>query len=447
MLRDVPHILLVNPWIHDFAAYDFWAKPLGLLQLAAILRQSGVAVTYIDCLDRFHPRAPQSDPLARNGRGPYLKTRIETPPGLVDVARNFSRYGIRKEWLEEDLSILRPPDLILVTSLMTYWYTGVAETVRLLKGVFPETPLILGGIYASLCREHAATVPGVDRVVAGPGEEEIAALVAEFTGYPVSSGWQTGNMDSLPYPAFDLQTRIGYVPVITSKGCPFSCAYCASSFLNPVHARRQPESVLMELIHWHRNHRVDDFVFYDDALLVGAGRHIVPLLESVIRSDLRVRFHTPNALHVREINDETAVLMHRAGFKTIRLGLESAEFSKQWDLDEKLTEAEFQRAIRCLRSAGFRKEQIGAYLLAGLPGQQLEAVLRSIRIVADTGVTPIIAYYSPIPHTPLWDRAVASSRYDLAADPIFTNNAISPCQEEPFSWSTISKLKQWAGGK
>ena len=36
MKRDVPHILLVNPWIHDFAAYDFWAKPLGLLTLAAL---------------------------------------------------------------------------------------------------------------------------------------------------------------------------------------------------------------------------------------------------------------------------------------------------------------------------------------------------------------------------------------------------------------------------
>ncbi|MGD2036453.1 MAG: B12-binding domain-containing radical SAM protein, partial [Desulfobacterales bacterium] len=57
MKRDVPHILLVNPWIHDFAAYDFWAKPLGLLYLAALLRSHGLSVSYIDCLDRFHPRA------------------------------------------------------------------------------------------------------------------------------------------------------------------------------------------------------------------------------------------------------------------------------------------------------------------------------------------------------------------------------------------------------
>jgi hypothetical protein len=36
---------------------------------------------------------------------------------------------------------------------------------------------------------------------------------------------------------------------------------------------------------------------------------------------------------------------------------------------------------------------------------------------------------------------VAASRYDLEADPVFTNNAIMPCQKEPFSWTIISRLK------
>ena len=57
-----PHILCVNPWIHDFAAYDFWAKPYGLLLLAAFLRAQGARVSYIDCLDRFHPLAPTCAP-------------------------------------------------------------------------------------------------------------------------------------------------------------------------------------------------------------------------------------------------------------------------------------------------------------------------------------------------------------------------------------------------
>jgi len=83
--HDTPHILLVNPWIHDFAAYDFWAKPLGLLTLASILRRHGFNITYLDCLDRFHEKALQTDPYARCGRGPYLKTKIPKPGGLESL--------------------------------------------------------------------------------------------------------------------------------------------------------------------------------------------------------------------------------------------------------------------------------------------------------------------------------------------------------------------------
>jgi hypothetical protein len=39
MPKDTPHILLINPWIEDFAAYDFWARPLGLLTIAGVLRK------------------------------------------------------------------------------------------------------------------------------------------------------------------------------------------------------------------------------------------------------------------------------------------------------------------------------------------------------------------------------------------------------------------------
>ena len=131
MQSDAPHILLVNPWIHDFTAYDFWAKPLGLLTLAAILRKQGCRLSYIDCLDRFHPRAPQIDSPTRYGCGPFRKTRISKPAAFKDVPRRFSRYGIDPAWLREDLNRIDAPDIILVTSAMTYWYTGVQETIGL----------------------------------------------------------------------------------------------------------------------------------------------------------------------------------------------------------------------------------------------------------------------------------------------------------------------------
>ncbi len=441
MKNDVPHILFINPWIYDFAAYDFWAKPLGLLTLTAIVDLHGMDVSYIDCLDRFHLKAPVTDPYARYGRGPYLKTPIQKPVGLKDVPRNYSRYGIKKKWLTEDFLAIEKPDLILMTSLMTYWYPGVRETIRVVKKIFPDIPLVLGGIYAGLCHDHAQEHMGADLVFTGPGEKHILNLVKEFTGFSVSCKFDPDQLDTYPYPAFYLQRKTGYIPIMTSKGCPFRCKYCASHFLNPVQMVRSPESVVEEIKFWYQKYKVKDFVFYDDALLVDAENHAVPMLEKIITTGMNIRFHTPNAVHVRGITAKTAGLMLEAGFQTLRLGLETADFNKRDELDKKVTAVEFQRAVTFLKKAGFQKNQIGAYLLSGLPGQSIESIKDSINIVKQNRITPILAHYSPIPHTALWEKAVAACRYDLESDPVFANNAISPCQDKAFSWETLSYLK------
>ncbi len=444
MKYDTPHILLVNPWIHDFAAYDFWAKPMGLLYLASILQSHGFNISYIDCLDRFHPRAPQTDPYARYGRGPYIKTRIPKPSGLKDIPRNFTRYGIKKKWFKDDLLSIPKPDLVLMTSMMTYWYPGVQETTGVIKEIFPDVTIVLGGIYASLCHEHAQNYSGAHRIETGPGEEYILKLAGDYTGFPVTAKFDPAVLDTYPYPAFHLQRKTIYIPLLTSKGCPFACKYCAAHFLNPKGMVRNSESVVEEIKYWHEKYRVEDFVFYDDALHVDAEKHAVPMLESIIKAGLKVRFHTPNAVHIREISSQTARLMFQAGFKTVRLGLETAAFNMRNELDKKVTAAEFKRAVTCLKEAGFKKELIGAYLLTGLPGQEMKSVEDSIKTVKQNQVTPILAHYSPIPHTALWSSAVASSRYDLESDPVFTNNAIFPCRDERFSWQTISHLKKLA---
>jgi len=442
--RDTPHILLVNPWIHDFAAYDFWAKPLGLLTLASILRSHGFNITYLDCLDRFHPKASQTDPYARHGRGPYLKTKIPKPGELEDIPRNFSRYGIKEKWFREDLRCIKTPDLVLMTSMMTYWYTGVQETINVIKEIFSDVTIVLGGIYASLCYEHALKHSGAHRIVTGPGEKHLLEMVGECTGFSVNAKFDPDDLDTYPYPAFEIQKKINYIPLQTSKGCPFACKYCASHYLNPKRMVRNPESVVEEIRYHHEKYKVKDFVFYDDALLVDAEKHAIPMLDGIINAGLKVRFHTPNAVHIREISRQTARLMFQAGFKTLRLGLETTSLDIRNDLDKKVTVTEFTQAVTCLKEAGFDKNMIGVYLLAGLPGQQTELIENSIQSVKQTGATPILAYYSPIPKTSLWNLAVDSSRYHLESDPIFTNNAILPCQNEPFSWKTISRLKKLA---
>ncbi len=444
MKTDSFHILCVNPWIHDFAAFDFWARPLGLLSLAALLRENGLKVSYIDCLDRFHPEDPDPVRILWDGRGPFRKTRIQPPEDLVSKDRSFCRYGISPQWFEADLRMVGEPDLILVTSIMTYWASGVRETIEWIRKVYPDVPLVLGGIYATLCHDHAVGYAGADRVIKGPGEACLASVIKQETGIALNDprlGETSENLDLMPFPALDLQRAIPFAPILTARGCPFSCAYCAASFLEPVLRRRSPEHVFTEISHWHKAFGVRNFAFYDDALLLDAETHAIPLLEKIIGSEMDVFFHTPNALHIRAITGKTADLMFRAGFRTIRLGLETTDFSNRRAYDAKVAENDFITAVNHLKAAGFQKKQIGAYLLCGLPGQDLREVEASIRFVRKKGIMPVLAYYSPIPHTRLWPKAVRHSRYDLTQHPVFTNNTLFPCVTEPIDLIGISQLK------
>ena len=100
----------------------------------------------------------------------------------------------------------------------------------------------------------------------------------------------TDNLDSYPYPAFDLISHPDHVPIMTSRGCPYRCSYCASHIINDRFRRRDPIRVADEIFYWHTHLGVRNFSFYDDALLVTPGEMVIPLLREIIRRDLPIQF-------------------------------------------------------------------------------------------------------------------------------------------------------------
>lgn len=424
-------MILINPWIYDFAAYDLWSKPLGLLYLAGFLRDCGFRIYLIDCLDAHHPRMKDDPSMKRPrrrlyGTGKYWRKEVSKPSPLKDIPRPYSIYGISHKVFEEELRAIQRPVAILVTSLMTYWYPGVKEAIGLAKKNHPGVPVILGGIYARLCSDHATNNSGADGVMTLRDPVSLLKALEDHGIYAPEPLLDSGPP---PYPAFDLLSRVEYVCLLTSTGCPFRCPYCASHFLNPQISRRDPGEVLDEILYWRRDLGVRDFAFYDDALLASSDSHLAILLQDIERLGLDLRFHTPNALHVKEVTAEMATLMRRSGFRTIRLGLETSDFSLHRDLGDKISRGEFERAVNSLLRAGFTRNEIGAYILTGLPGQSLDSVMATIELVDRAGAVPYLSEYSPIPRTALWEKALSHSRYDLS-EPLFHNNILLPCWDD-----------------
>ena len=434
-----PHILLINPWITDFAAYNFWIKPLGLLRIAGLLRMNGFRITLIDCTD-------YSAKTNRYGDGTFLKTKIEKPLPLKSIPRNFSQYGIPEEILLKRFSMLEEkPNVIGITSGMTYWYPGVFKVIEIARKVFSNVPIILGGIYATLCSEHAKRHSGVDIVFNGRGESEVLKLISELTGSEIGSFEFRNSQSAIRnenYPAFDLYAQLDYVCVATTRGCPLTCSYCASPFLAKGFFRRDPFEVADEIEYWTGKYGVNNIAFYDDALLVEPSRHIIPILKEIIKRDIHCNFHTPNGLHIKEMDEETASLLFRTGFKTIRFGFETSNEAMQLETGGKVDNHAFKDAIKHLKRAGYSGEEIGVYIMVGLPGQRAGEVEESIAFVKEEGARPMLVEYSPIPHTPLFEKAKRMSEFDLENEPLYHNNSILPCQWDGFTIADGRRLKE-----
>jgi radical SAM superfamily enzyme YgiQ (UPF0313 family) len=439
------NILLINPWIHDFAAYDFWLKPLGLLYLGGLLRHNGHQVRFIDCLDPYHPAMIQSDcgDLQRHssGHGKFFRQIIAKPEALKMIPKNYCRYGILPEIFRNDLKLNQDADMVLITSMMTYWYPGVFEAIQLIKEVLPSVPIVLGGKYATLCYYHAIKYSGADYVIAGAGEKPVLQLLQDLFGEEITFVPDEDNLDSRPYPAFDLIKNAEQFPITTSMGCPYRCSYCSSHIFNNKFRRRDPLKVADEIEHWQNKLNIMNFSFYDDALLVNPGKMIIPLLREIQKRKLSCNFHCPNGLHLREVDAELSELMYSSGFKTIRFGFETSDFNRQIQTGGKVKNEELQNAVRHLKSAGYKTDEIGIYLLCGLPGQTSPEVKESIDFVRQCGAKPVLAEYSPIPGTDLWPEAVAVSPFDIQEEPLYHNNSLLCCRNDDFTYDDYMELK------
>lgn len=436
-------ILLVNPWIEDVSAYDFWLKPVGLLYVASMVRQAGYKVELIDCLDRYdsellkYTEGKTFDRFC--GTGNFVNQEIAKPESLKMIPRIFKRYGFPEELLRNKLRNAGEIAGVFVSSMMTYWHYGVSDTIRVIHEELPNVPVILGGVYASLMPEHARKYSGADLVTPGTGMEPVKKAM-EYLGLDleIRNDW----LCTLE-PAYDLYENLKYIVLITSTGCPYRCSYCSGWRLWNKYSNQNPEVTFNTIKNYVSNHGLKDVVFFDDAILVG--NHFRELLRLLEKEYLDIRFHLPNGIHARYVDEELAKLMKINNFKTIRLGYETSDEEMQKKTGGKVTNSDFERAIDFLKSAGFTAREISAYVLINLPGQTQKSVEDSLYHCEEMGVTPSINEFTPIPGTIQYNEMVAAGTIPTEIDPVLLDNSVLPhWWSEGFSAIQVDYLKRIA---
>ncbi len=401
-------VLLINPPIYDFTAYDYWLKPYGLLRVAGHLR-GRAELSLFDYLDRRHPAMNISEERRVDpwGRGSFRSEPVPLPRALAEIPRNYHRFGLERRLLQEFLAQQPPFDAVLIQTVMTYWYPGVREVIEDVRRRSPATRIALGGVYATLCASHAHQLEA-DLVVEGLDLNplwEMLQLIPRENPLPYWEG----------YP--ELETGV----IKLTEGCPFRCTYCSVPKVYPGFSGH-PERALAEFDFLQRR-GVKRIAFYDDALLFKEKQLFLPFLEEVIRRRSPVELHTPNALNARFITPEIARLMVQAGFKSFYLGFESAAYEWQKKTGGKVYSAELAQAVEYLIQAGADPQHITAYLIIAHPQEDVQGVEASMHFAHQLGIRLMLSEFSPLPGTP---DGEACRRWVDLEEPLWHNKTAFP---------------------
>lgn len=362
-------VLLVNPPIYDFTAYDYWLRPYGMLRVAGRVQHS-CDLAFFDYL--------LSSRRDSWGRGRFPAQPAAKPETFHDLIRHFRRFGRPRDEFREFLKMCHF-NVALVQTGMTYWYLGVREVMEDLRALAPQAITVLGGVYASLCYEHACSL-GADLVIKGNNLEPLWHILPEPA-------------NALPYHTL----AMGIVAAMKlTDGCPFHCTYCSVPLIYPEFAAR-PAAECLDEARALRRFGVQHIALYDDALLFRPEDVLLPFLEGVIRERLPLSFYTPNALSVRLLTPEIAQLMARAGFRSYSLGFESESAHWMAKTGEKGSPDEFAAAVDHLRRAG--AESIIAYIILGHPDADEQEVENSMHFAHRLGARIMLSEFAPVPGT------------------------------------------------
>jgi len=280
------------------------------------------------------------------------------PLGLAKIATFVKQNGGRV-WFGR--KYLGPPvDLICATSLFTYDSAKVLASLRSAGSVAKDTPIIAGGIYASLMWRHLLSEMG-DRVLVFRGFSKVLdELVPDY-----SLRW---GMEK-PWPSFSF--------TFTSRGCPNRCAYCAvwrieqEPWINP----RWRDHILLEK---------PCAMISDNNLSAAPPEHLYAVLDFLEKTQRKVVFD--NGFDVKHITDEMAARLARLRF--VRTGMRTA-------FDRIEEDGTFQIAIERLIAAGVKASDIMVYSLFNYRDKPREAMYRLSQIHR-LGAKPYPTMYTPL---------------------------------------------------
>ena len=376
-------VLLINPpqTFYPGSEQPAGNLPIGLMYIAAVLQKANVKVEILDA---------------------FMAGMFQENGDAISVGMTFDQ-------IKQEVSS-RKPDIVGISGPFTCQIENSIKIAYLTKDVNPNIWTITGGPHVTLVpKEFLEEAKSVDIAVTGEGEYTMVDIAQAFEGKKQLSNVQgiayrqdgkvvvnstrplIENLDELPYPAYDLvdmelylnPKQIGYrsfqdraISMITSRGCPFNCCFCAVH----LHMGQKFRAHSAEYVLNHIQFVVDKFrvknVFFEDDNLTLDIKRFEAICDGIIERKIKIGWETPNGVRADCLNLELLKKMKQSGANSIFVGVESGD---QQILDNVICKSlDLNRVVEFAKNAKQIGLKTGAFYIIGFPGETKANMQRTV---------------------------------------------------------------------
>jgi len=248
----------------------------------------------------------------------------------------------------------------------------------------------------------------------GEGEYALPDLVKTGDGPGIHDAGIISDIDTLPFPSrtlFDMNVVVNKTgihttaykgsgeatTILTSRGCPYECAYCCKIPQTSKVRLRSPENIIDEIHQVMQTYNVCHFRFPDDMFTVSRSR-VMKLCDLILNEGLEIYWMCITRLD--SVDDALLEKMYAAGCREISCGVESGSQRMLNAMNKRTTVEKNKEGIAKIKASGM---EVKEFLIFGFPGEDDESVNDTMQFVLDTRPDKVtLSTFVPLPGSDVW---------------------------------------------
>ena len=251
------------------------------------------------------------------------------------------------------------------------------------------------------------------------------------------------NLDSLPLPSWHLldlkiykpsvanYRKLPSVPLVTGRGCPYSCIFCSRSTEGLKYRAQSAERVVEEIENLVNNFKVKDIQFYDDIFTMDIDR-VKKICQLIIEKNIKIMWTCRT--RVDKVNVNILKLMKKAGCYQIAVGIESGSDRILKYMKKGITKEQIINFCKITKKEGIDTR---AFFIFGFPTETKKEIKETIKFMLKLKLDVAqIMIFTPLPGTEAWKEA---KKYGKIDETDFSNFTYYPPNKIPFSSDELSE--------